>query len=61
MRVVVEMTWSYDDIDHVGVVGPFPSKDEAMTAMDGLMNDRPCGTSYMIRQMVSPAFDSTKA
>ena len=59
--VIVEMTWGYDDIDYIGVIGPFPSKDEAMGTMERLMNVRPSGRSYMVKQVVSPAFDSTKA
>jgi len=53
--VIVEMTWVYDDVDHVGVVGPFPSKDEAMSTMAHLVDDRPSGTSYTVRRVESPA------
>ena len=54
MWVIVEMVWAYDDVDQIKVSGPFASKDDARLVMEYLMDDRPGGTSYMIRPVESP-------
>lgn len=51
MFVIVEMEWDYDNLDYLGVYGPYRSDKIAQKAYEKLMQNKKSYVSYQIKKI----------
>lgn len=51
MWVIVELEWDYNNLDYLGVYGPFYSENKAEKVFDKLMANKKSYISYQLKQV----------
>lgn len=51
MFVIVEMEWDYNNLDYLGVYGPYRSDKIAQKAYEKLMQNKKSYVSYQIKKI----------
>jgi hypothetical protein len=59
MWVVVEMRWTYDDIDYMNIMGPYDTYEEAQTQAQSLRDNDSLrltspSLSYSVKPLIMP-------
>jgi hypothetical protein len=58
MFVIVEMEWDYNNLDYLGVYGPYRSDKKAKQAYDKLMLNKKSYVSYQIKKIEKLKFSA---